>query len=246
MHFPGALPGLERRWQSDGKESAWDKLARDASISRLGIHYELDGWGGEVIGQRIAQRTHRSVFTTADNRSQDDLGSFDWIPWPDHLAERGGCDFEQVLEANNPVIPPVGGHQGGNVMTIAYQPPEPEPSVTAEPPAINGKASTTLAHGANGVSVETLEEATLTDQQARYRVQLMAVNDRNHAVTGWNRIRSAAGDTLDGVEHLIEQGPDRSDVFHRLLVGNFDERPEADTLCQRLETRNVDCFVVEQ
>ncbi|MEM7045569.1 MAG: hypothetical protein AAF543_22390, partial [Pseudomonadota bacterium] len=46
MHFPGALPGLERRWQSDGKESAWDKLARDASISRLGIHYELDGWGG--------------------------------------------------------------------------------------------------------------------------------------------------------------------------------------------------------
>ena len=235
MHFPAILPGLERRWQSDSKESAWDKLARDASISRLGIHYELDGWGGELIGQRIARYTHQSVFTTADNRSQGDLGSFDWISWSDHLAERGGCDFEQVLQANHPAIPDVGGYPGGDISTIAYQLSEPER------PAKKGTDSSSFL---NEVKIDS-GNANSDALDVRYRVQLMAVRDRNNALTGWARIHRAAKEALDGFEPLIERQTVQSGVLHRLLVGNFDERPKADALCRRLTTQSIDCFIVQ-
>ncbi len=236
MHFPNALPGLERRWQSDHAESAWDKLARDASLSRLGIHYELDGWGGELLGQGIAQHTHRSVFTTSDNRSQDDLGSFDWIPWPDHLAARGGCEFEEVLEARLPIVPAVGENDGGRIMSIAY---DLETQAPSEP------FGNSVSEEMTDAEIRTVETTPNIVHRPHYSVQLMAVVDKQNAVLGWDRLRRSHETQLANLEATIEE-VGRSEPLYKLQVGQFSERRGADTLCRQLAVRNVDCFVVER
>ncbi len=237
LSFPRALPGLVRRWESDEKESAWDKIARDSSISRLGVHYELDGWGGEDIGQKIARRTHETVFTTADNPSRDGLGSVDWIPWPDYLAERGGCDFAEVMREKNLEVASVGGFKGGDIMSVAYASGDPSDEKRSVQQTLKTETMSTT-------SAET--EDIPASNSPQYRVQLMEAADGISVWSGWRQILAGAYEDLVDLEPLIERGNDGGDSAYKLQVGGYDGRPDADALCRRLEARNLDCVVVER
>ncbi|MGI9503444.1 MAG: SPOR domain-containing protein [Geminicoccaceae bacterium] len=235
MSFPMALPGLIRRWEPDSRESAWDKIARDSSMSRLGVHYELDAWGGERIGQQVARRTHETTFTTADNPSRDGLGSVDWLPWPDYLAEEGGCDFPEILQTRTLNVPAVGNFDGGDLMSVAY--------ASIDPPR-EQQALTRRTRSADMSDVAASGNIRQTSPP-QYRVQLMNVADPVSVLNGWKRIFRSAYQELANLEPIIEQSVDGDDVSFRLQVGAYDGRPDADALCRQLEARSINCIVVE-
>lgn len=239
LSFPMALPGLVRHWESDDKESAWDKIARDSSIARLGVHYELDGWGGEEIGQKIARLVHETVFTTADNPSRDGLGSLDWIPWPEYLAERGGCNFAEMLQAKALNVPPVGGFDGGDIMSVAYASIEPPREMQSTQK--NLKTETRPVRAADTGGTKDIQQRN----PLQYRVQLMTVADPVSVFSGWKQVVASAYQELEDLEPLIERDVDGGDVTYRLQVGDYSDRPDADALCRRLEAQSVNCIVVE-
>ena len=239
MSFPRALPGLVRHWESDDKDSAWDKIARDSTLSRLGVHYELDGWGGEYIGQKIARHVHETVFTTTDNPSRDDLGSLDWIPWPDYLAERGSCNFTKVLQAKSLDVPSVGGFDGGDIMSLAYASMEPaheHPSGQRQLKTRTMPKNTTDSEAAKDIRQET---------PSQFRVQLMTVTDAVSVFDGWERIVASAHQELEQLKPMVERSGKEDNAAYRLQVGEYNDRSDADELCRRLEARGIKCVIVE-
>ena len=71
-----------------------------------------------------------------------------------------------------------------------------------------------------------------------YFVQLAGSGDRGAMKFEWRRISRAAGDLLDGRDALLTRGVD----FHRLLVGPFATRAEAQALVTKLKAQGVDSF----
>ena len=78
------------------------------------------------------------------------------------------------------------------------------------------------------------------------RVQLAAFRNQSGATSGWQKIRAAYPDLLDNFEPefvVVDFGPVKG-TYVRLLVGPFDDRDGADSLCARIKARGGDCLVV--
>ncbi|WP_343343662.1 SPOR domain-containing protein [Sphingomicrobium sp. XHP0239] len=69
-------------------------------------------------------------------------------------------------------------------------------------------------------------------------VQLAGSDDRDAMTFEWRRITSRANGALTGRDALLTRGAS----FHRLLVGPFDSRTEAQELVNRLRAEGVDSF----
>ena len=86
----------------------------------------------------------------------------------------------------------------------------------------------------------------LADPQTGYRVQLGAFRQPGEAEKGWSGALAAAPDLLGPVSHFVIQtdlGADKG-VFHRLQAGPFPSRDSAESLCNQLKAKSVDCYVV--
>jgi hypothetical protein len=79
------------------------------------------------------------------------------------------------------------------------------------------------------------------------RIQVGAVRSRDAALQEWNRIKRRGGALLDGFQADIvraDLGPPRG-VYYRLHVGPIVEPRNAESLCDALSRRGVNCFVVD-
>ena len=83
-----------------------------------------------------------------------------------------------------------------------------------------------------------------------FRVQLGAFSNPENADRGWRELRDAHPDLLGEMEfdvslHInkVNLGSDKGIVF-RVQAGPFSEIDEARTLCSRLQSREVGCFLV--
>jgi cell division septation protein DedD len=83
-----------------------------------------------------------------------------------------------------------------------------------------------------------------------FRVQLGAFSNPENADRGWRELRDAHPDLLGEMEfdvslHInkVDLGSDKGIVF-RVQAGPFSEIDEARTLCSRLQSREVGCFLV--
>lgn len=86
----------------------------------------------------------------------------------------------------------------------------------------------------------------LADPKDGYRVQLGSFRDGAEATKGWQQAVSTAPKLLGPVSHFIFQadlGAGKG-VFHRLQAGPFPSRESADSLCNQLKVKQVDCYVV--
>ncbi len=78
------------------------------------------------------------------------------------------------------------------------------------------------------------------------RVQLAAFRDQSGAISGWKKIRAAYPDLLNNFEPefvVVDFGPAKG-TYVRLLVGPFNDRGGANSLCARIKARSGDCLVV--
>jgi len=82
---------------------------------------------------------------------------------------------------------------------------------------------------------------------AASRIQVGAVRSRDAARQEWNRIKGRCGALLDGFQPDIvraDLGPPRG-VYYRLHIGPIVEPQDAESLCDALSGRGVNCFVVD-
>ena len=111
-------------------------------------------------------------------------------------------------------------------------PPPPQPEASANPPS----PPATLAR----------EIPTPPNPARGYRVQLGAFRTAEDASRGWREAIATAGGLLDPFDHYvmrIDLGEGKG-IFHRLLAGPLPSRASADSLCNQLKTKKVDCFIV--
>ncbi|MFP6757945.1 MAG: SPOR domain-containing protein [Alphaproteobacteria bacterium] len=111
-------------------------------------------------------------------------------------------------------------------------PPPPQPEASANPPS----PPATLAS----------EIPTPPNPARGYRVQLGAFRTAEDASRGWREAIATAGGLLDPFDHYvmrIDLGEGKG-IFHRLQAGPLPSRASADSLCNQLKTKKVDCFIV--
>lgn len=94
--------------------------------------------------------------------------------------------------------------------------------------------------------------ATETPQAAEpdgthYLLQLGTFGTRRDARERWNALQSANTDLLGGLQPIISEVTLRTDerTVYRTQAGYFPTRKAADSLCEKLFSRSIDCFVVE-
>ena len=103
-------------------------------------------------------------------------------------------------------------------------PPPPRPKVEAARPAA-ASASVVAATSDIGVA-------------GTHFVQLAGSENRGAMSFEWKRLQKKAGGALDGQDALLTNGVS----FHRLLLGPFDSRAEAQAMVSKLRAQGVDSF----
>lgn len=93
--------------------------------------------------------------------------------------------------------------------------------------------------------IAALEAAPETT--APWRVQVGAVKDATKVDAEWARIKAKLGDAITGLPTTVESvdlGADQG-VYHRLQIGAFAARDDAEALCARIK-QQFDCLVVQR
>lgn len=91
-----------------------------------------------------------------------------------------------------------------------------------------------------------IQMPTLAVPDTGFRVQLGSFRQAAEASKGWDKAVATAPKLLGPVSHFVIQtdlGADKG-VFHRLQAGPFPSRESADSLCNQLKAKNLDCYVV--
>ncbi|MCJ7421646.1 SPOR domain-containing protein [Sphingomicrobium astaxanthinifaciens] len=118
-------------------------------------------------------------------------------------------------------------------VAAATPPPAPRPKYDAPPPP---RPKVEAARPAPAPAVPAAPDIGV---EGRWFVQLAGSDNRGAMGFEWRRLQRRAPDALAGRDPLLTRGVD----FHRLLVGPFDDRGEAQALVNTLKAAGVDAFV---
>jgi Flp pilus assembly protein TadD len=80
-----------------------------------------------------------------------------------------------------------------------------------------------------------------------YTVQLASYRSEAEATAGWQTLTTEQQDLLAKLPHAVAKadlGADKG-IYYRLQAGAFGDRQAAKALCSDLQTRSIDCMVVE-
>jgi|GEM_PF-2089342 len=84
-------------------------------------------------------------------------------------------------------------------------------------------------------------------ESGEYEVQLASYRSEADAMSGWSKLSARAGSTLGGMEPVVRRadlGPDKG-IYYRLRTQGF-AKADAQSLCQSLKARDIDCLVVRE
>jgi Flp pilus assembly protein TadD len=111
-------------------------------------------------------------------------------------------------------------------------------------------ASTSTAVTATQTAAASTSPAVTTTQIAAakvYTVQLASYRSEAEATAGWQTLTTEQQDLLAKLPHAVAKadlGADKG-IYYRLQAGAFGDRQAAKALCSDLQTRSIDCMVVE-
>ncbi len=142
-----------------------------------------------------------------------------------------------------PASPPPSETVGASTLSPSELVGETPPDVSATLSAPDDPAR---PHAPTTETAMTLQLPIPTNPAEGYRVQLGAFRAAAQASRGWERALAAAPELLGPVSHFVFQtdlGAAKG-VFHRLQAGPLPSRESADSLCNQLKVKKVDCYVV--
>ncbi len=121
-------------------------------------------------------------------------------------------------------------------------------AATATPPAKIAETPPDAAGDDKATPGPSTVVTTTTIAAARiYTVQLASYRSEAEATAGWQTLTSEQGDLLAKLPHSVAKadlGADQG-IYYRLQAGAFSDRHAAKALCTNLQTRAIDCMVVE-
>ncbi|MEM7238198.1 MAG: SPOR domain-containing protein [Pseudomonadota bacterium] len=87
------------------------------------------------------------------------------------------------------------------------------------------------------------ERLAAVAEKSRIKVQLRASPDREEIIASWNRIRRVHSDVVGEKSLVLQLTKSGGQTFYRLRLGPFENRAEANAVCQALKARSQDCIV---
>lgn len=115
-----------------------------------------------------------------------------------------------------------------------------EPTQVALAPE-SARAADAITDPAPTVTTTTIATAKV------YTVQLASYRSEAEATVGWRTLTTEQSDLLAKLPHSVAKadlGADKG-IYYRLHAGVFADRQDAKALCSDLQTRSIDCMVVE-
>ena len=123
----------------------------------------------------------------------------------------------------------------------ATTPPAPEPTADAplsRPPGAGVSGASLAAQSKIDVPKPLAPNATGVS------VQLGSFSGMDAAKQGWSEIRPRYPDILVSPNAQVKQAVVNGKTYHRLMVGPYASRDDADIVCNLLKSRGRDCFIV--
>ena len=125
--------------------------------------------------------------------------------------------------------------------TAAVPAPAPAATATATAPDAAPSAPTAPAE----TTVAALPSPTLAASfNGAFRVQLLAARDEEAAAGAWAGLQARFPDALGPLRSDVQRAEIGGDTFFRLHAGPFADRADALAVCEALQARGADCFVV--
>ncbi len=153
-----------------------------------------------------------------------------------------------VVVRDKPAVPAPIAQPAGKPQTI--ETPTTDKLVGDTPPPVSDALASPNEPpmpGAPAVDVAmTTPMPPLANPADGFRVQLGSYREAAKAEEAWRMAIASAPKLLTPVNHFVFQadlGAGKG-VFHRLQAGPLPSRDSADSLCNQLKTKKVDCYVV--
>ncbi len=115
------------------------------------------------------------------------------------------------------------------------------PSATDEAPPATTSSDLVVASNTEGAATKS---ATIAAPPKGTRVQLAAYGSEERANEAWSELQAVHGDMLADLQPMVESASLESGTFYRLQAGPFESASDADTFCQQLHERQLDCIVI--
>lgn len=126
-----------------------------------------------------------------------------------------------------------------------------EPAATTAAKAEPAKLMPTTTEAVASTTTVASTSPTVTTTQVAaakvYTVQLASYRSEAEATAGWQTLTTEQRDLLAKLPHAVAKadlGADKG-IYYRLQAGAFGDRQAAKALCSDLQTRSIDCMVVE-
>ncbi|MFM9844742.1 MAG: tetratricopeptide repeat protein [Dongiaceae bacterium] len=172
------------------------------------------------------------------------------------LATSTGREADSMAARETPAATPMVKTEAASAATA-----ESSVQVAALPPAETEKPKATdTAMAAATDSTETKSEpkqlatangTPITEQSVNaakiYTVQIASFRKETEAAASWQMLTTEQKDLFAALPHNVEKadlGKDKG-IYYRLQAGSFVDMKEANSLCNSLKKRSIECMVVE-
>ena len=121
-----------------------------------------------------------------------------------------------------------------------------EPEKLAAPTAVEAAPSEPASMTATAGTTPAVTTTQIAAAKV-YTVQLASYRSEAEATAGWQTLTTEQQDLLAKLPHAVAKadlGADKG-IYYRLQAGAFSDRQAAKALCSDLQTRSIDCMVVE-
>ncbi len=93
--------------------------------------------------------------------------------------------------------------------------------------------------------IEAEVASDVSDEGLEVRVQISSSSSRERALAYWNTLSADHADILAGLQPVIVEVLVTDQYFYRLQIGDLGSEEQAQTLCDTLQERQLDCFLLE-
>lgn len=80
----------------------------------------------------------------------------------------------------------------------------------------------------------------------KYRIQVASMDSQSAAQAQWQRLKKKHGALISNLTADFSKASVKGKEYHRVYVGNFPAKSDAQSICSKIKESGSDCFVVKR
>lgn len=150
----------------------------------------------------------------------------------------------QIEDTAEEVVPAAEVQQQEEVPVPVQVKEAEKPVVTAKvEPAVQQKQSAPKTE--SKPATKTIAKPATTQNKNAWHVQLISLRSKAAVNKEWPKILKAHSSLLSGLPHQVKEVNIKGKVFYRLMVGEYKNKKDAQSLCSKLKARKQDCTITK-